>query len=151
MSLLDPPLAWAGMINKVPERDLQATALQLMRIVGWRTFCDRMAFRSDAGWPDITAIHTEMKRTLFVECKTEKGKLSAKQEEWLTDLSRAGNETFLLRPSYWERFVRLVTPPRLLADPFQKAMMKASMMELPKIDSPLDRLPRSARRGIVQT
>lgn len=130
MALTDPPLAWTGLLDKVPEAELQRVATQLMRMVGWRVFVDRLAWRSDAGWPDVHGVHPVMKRTVYVECKTERGKLSPAQEEWRDVLIDACQSYVLLRPSTWEAFVRVVVPPQLLAaDPFRAAMADAVAKE----------------------
>ena len=57
---------------------------------------------SAAGWPDLTLCRGA--RLLFLELKTQKGKLSFAQREWLDDLetvamSNPGVEAHCFRPS----------------------------------------------------
>lgn len=104
----------AGAIPRITEKDLQRRALDLLHATGWWTFCDRLAVRSDPGWLDVTAVHTGMQRTIFIEVKTERGKLRTGQEMWLMVHQKAGNETFILRPSTWDEFVACVVPPEMV-------------------------------------
>lgn len=81
-----------------------------------------------AGYPDLTLAHAEQQRLVFAELKTEKGRPTAEQMEWATDLAEiataingytaAGSdalaglsgqplkvpsvEVYLWRPSHWE-------------------------------------------------
>ena len=54
--------------------------------------------RSQAGFPDLVIVGN---RVIWVELKSEKGRLSLPQNEWLTRLHRAGQETYLWRPADW--------------------------------------------------
>lgn len=62
--------------------------------------------REAAGWPDILAIRGP--RILAAELKTETGKLSDKQQQWLGWWEEAGAEVWVVRPSTWERFSEAV-------------------------------------------
>ena len=95
----------------VRESDWQRVVVQALRANGWRVFVDRMAFRSDAGWPDVFAVHPGWSRLLWLECKTQRGRVSAAQEAWIGDLRRAGCAAYVVRPSDWHWLERAIREP----------------------------------------
>ena len=52
------------------------------------------------GFPDLTLV--KGKRLVFVELKTETGRLMAEQKEWLALLEATGAECYVWRPSMWK-------------------------------------------------
>jgi len=66
------------------EKEFQATVLELARLMGWHAQTHWSERHSAAGWPDLTLCRGA--RLLFLELKTQKGKLSFAQREWLDDL-----------------------------------------------------------------
>lgn len=62
-----------------------------------------------AGWPDLVLIHPERERVLFVELKSEKGKLKPQQEEVLALLQDVGQEVYVWRPSDWDSVLQCLT------------------------------------------
>lgn len=100
------------------EAELQAAVIECAQLLGWKCAHFRPAMTSKgwrtpvsadgAGWPDLTLQRTigERKRLIFAELKTEKGKTSAAQDEWLealehTDDENDGGECYVWRPSMW--------------------------------------------------
>lgn len=49
----------------------------------------RTPLSGDKGYPDITAVHPERGLLLFIEVKSDKGRLSSEQEAWITALREA--------------------------------------------------------------
>ena len=72
---------------------------------GWRT-----PVEADAeGFPDLTLVRSGDRRILFIEVKTEKGKTTPAQEQWLEALRETGKcEVYLWRPSQWETIVAIL-------------------------------------------
>ena len=69
----------------------------------WRT-----PVRADgAGWPDLVLARLGSP-ILFLEVKSETGKVSPEQAEWLRLLGRAGSPAFVIRPSQWDELVTLL-------------------------------------------
>lgn len=66
------------------ERELEATVAAMARVRGWRRYHTHRSDRSPAGFPDDVLVRAG--RLLFLELKTEAGKLSAEQAAWLDDL-----------------------------------------------------------------
>ena len=83
----------------VSEADLLAAVRQLARLTGWLTYHTHDSRRSEAGWPDLALISVRQRRLLIVELKTEDGRVSPKQEQWLRGLAVCGIETGIWRPS----------------------------------------------------
>jgi len=61
---------------------------------GWRT-----PVQGDAGFPDLVLCRPP--QTIFVELKTDKGRLRRNQEVWLRLLRAAGQRAHVWRPSMW--------------------------------------------------
>jgi hypothetical protein len=92
------------------EAELQAAVLELLDLLGWRAVHVRPA-RTAHGWrtplqgptavgfPDILAVRRD--RVLGAELKSARGALTAEQERWLDDLSHAGVECHVWRPTDW--------------------------------------------------
>jgi hypothetical protein len=91
------------------EKDLQRVVLGLFREAGWRVchFSDSRrqvrpgVFVGDVnarGFPDVVAVRGS--RVVFVELKSDSGRLSDDQRGWLDDVSAAGCEAFVWRPSH---------------------------------------------------
>ena len=93
----------------ISERDFQKTVLEAARALGWRTAHFR-ASRTAHGWrtpvegdgqgfPDVVAVRGD--RVLWLELKSESGRLSEEQGQWLAALGLAGQEVHCVRPSDW--------------------------------------------------
>lgn len=71
------------------EADFQANVVQLAQITGWWIHHDRGDYREciagDPGFPDL--VLARRGRVVFAELKSDTGRLSANQIEWLTRLS----------------------------------------------------------------
>lgn len=97
--------------RSVPERDVQDAILRTARATGWRVMRvsdsrrptrrgEQLVLVGDAlcaGWPDLVLAREP--RLIAIECKTETGRLSQAQREWLDVLSACGVETHVARPS----------------------------------------------------
>lgn len=104
-------------IREVSEAAFQKAVIELAETLGWRTFHvhdSRKALRGGrlvgdrraAGFPDL--VLTRRGRLLFLELKSEKGRLRAAQAEWLADLQEVEQDAAgrvvvrVLRPSDWD-------------------------------------------------
>ncbi len=89
----------------ISERDFQAQILDLARLAGWRAYHTFDSRRSQKGFPDLCLVRPPV--VLFVELKSEDGKLRPEQREWLEALSRCeGVEARLWRPPDFEEIER---------------------------------------------
>lgn len=92
---------------KVSEKDFQRTVVEAALLFGWavhHTLDTKVpAKRIGPGYPDLTLVHPEQGRVLFVELKAEKGRVSEAQKWWGEILSKCpGVEYMLARPSDWD-------------------------------------------------
>lgn len=103
------------------ERELQNALVQLCRGLGWPHFYVRCvaqkqgaklnaAFVGPAGFPDLVLLDPHRKRLMFVELKTETGRLRPEQVAWLELLSEVKETScFLVRPDDVSEFLSAIT------------------------------------------
>lgn len=80
------------------EKQLQAAIVKTARLLGWRVYHTYDSRRSEPGFPDLSMVKGD--RLVFAELKTEKGKVSDAQAEWLDALWQT-SETYVWRPAQW--------------------------------------------------
>lgn len=89
-------------VLEVSERDLTRQVAELAVLFGWRRYHTWLARHSPAGFPDETLVRGE--RLIFAELKSEKGKLTPAQVEWLRALRQVRTvEVYEWRPSDLEQ------------------------------------------------
>lgn len=83
------------------ERDLQRHVRKFAEDMGWRVAVTWSSIHSPKGWPDLTCCRAG--KLVFIELKTEKGKITPEQREWLNDLNDVPGVIFsnVVRPSDW--------------------------------------------------
>jgi hypothetical protein len=101
------------------EQSFQTCVLEVARLAGWRTLHILPARRADGswrtpvggdgkGWPDLTLVRPP--RLLFVELKSENGKLRPEQRDWLDRLRLLPQaEVYLWTPRDWDELVDVLT------------------------------------------
>lgn len=103
------------------EKDLQAAVMDLARRSGWmvahwhdsRREVRPGVFVGDkdaAGFPDLVLVRNS--ELLFVELKSQKGKLRPEQHGWLEALTEAGQECHVWRPSDFEDITKRLSRRR---------------------------------------
>lgn len=100
------------------ERDFQKQVIQLARLYKWKCAHFRPAMTKRGwvtpvaadgkGFPDLILVR---EKTIAVELKCGKNKLSADQDEWLHWFSQAGIETFCWTPEQWDGLESILTKP----------------------------------------
>lgn len=103
------------------ERDWQAKVLQYAALRGWRAFHDnatnaprrcsgcgaiRHLPRNAPGWPDLVLVRRP--DVLFVELKSDAGKVDDDQQRWLDDLMACGQRVYVWRPRDWDDVQRVL-------------------------------------------
>lgn len=101
------------------EAQLSGLVVELARLGGWQlryhTFTSR---RSAHGFPDWVMVHPAKARIAFVELKSEKGRLTDEQSEWIAGLGMIpGVEAYVWRPSDWNEIVETLTGKRPVVTP----------------------------------
>lgn len=81
------------------ERDFQQQIVDAARWLGWLVYHVFDSRRSEPGFPDLVMVHPRQRRVLFVELKSETGRLRPEQLIWLGALmSCPGVEAYVWRP-----------------------------------------------------
>lgn len=98
------------------ERGFQQAIIELAQLVGYRVAHFRPARTAQgwrtpvaadgAGFPDLVLVR---ERVLFVECKSERGRLTKDQEAWRDALLAAGAEWYEWRPNSWREIEETLT------------------------------------------
>lgn len=105
------------------ERDFQAAVLDMARTLGCVAYHTHDSRRSEPGFPDLVIVGH--RGVLFRELKTEKGRLSAAQNDWISRLARAGADVAVWRPSDWPHAIH----DQLRAVTHRPALMSTSPIE----------------------
>ena len=92
--------------DTVSEKDFMAAVIKESERLGWKVYHTHDSRKSQAGYPDLTLARD---RLIVAELKTESGRLTAAQANWLTALAEAGVECYVWRPSSWTRIVEVLT------------------------------------------
>lgn len=74
--------------DRLSESDLLRHVTGLARSLGWKVHHTVNSRKSPPGFPDLVMV--KGKRLLFVELKSERGRLSEAQVGWLKVLAKAG-------------------------------------------------------------
>ncbi len=92
---------------EMTEAVLQTRVIDLARTFGWLVNHARPARKLDGSWstpiqgdkgfPDLVLVRPPF--TMFVELKSEKGKLTPEQTVWLEALEKCGHDARVWRPS----------------------------------------------------
>ena len=84
---------------------------ELARLENWLSYHTYRSTKSEPGFPDLVLVRPP--RVIFAELKTEKGRVTPAQRLWLDVLGRSNEvETYLWRPSDWDRIVKTLKRER---------------------------------------
>ena len=99
--------------DEISEQELENAICELLDTFGIYYHHDRPArtgrvaggkavwrnhFRGPKGFPDLMIVGSKV---IFAELKSQRGRLSPEQTEWLRRLKKAGADTYVWRPSEW--------------------------------------------------
>lgn len=80
------------------EACFQAMVIKIAEEAGWKVYHTTDSRKSRPGWPDLVLCRGT--QAIFWECKTEKGKMSDAQMEWIQALQNIKTvEASMIRPS----------------------------------------------------
>lgn len=94
------------------ERQFQGDVVRVAHLGGWRDYHTFNSKRSVKGFPDLVLVR---ERVIWVELKTDHGKLSTEQKDWLAALAAAGQEVYVWRPSDIDELSATLLGPRASA------------------------------------
>lgn len=81
------------------ERQLQDAVIEAAKTFGWLTYHTHDSRRSNPGFPDLVLARNG--EVLFVELKSEKGRLRPEQAAWHDALDDGWQEVHVWRPADW--------------------------------------------------
>jgi lipopolysaccharide export system protein LptC len=94
--------------GEVTEAQFQRQVTDLAELLGWRWAHNADSRRTQAGQPDLTLIRD---RVVYVELKTDTGRVRPEQESFMAALRAAGAEVYVIRPRDFE-FLKAVLERR---------------------------------------
>lgn len=86
-------------MRAVTEKEWQQQVVEILQWHGWRVYHTWSSLHSDAGFPDVFAIHQRTGDRLAAELKREGGKPTEAQIEWLVLFGLAKIDQYVWRPS----------------------------------------------------
>jgi len=92
----------------VTERDLREQVRDLCNLFGWKMYFTWTSIHSPRGFPDLVLANPEQKRVIFAELKSDKGKVTPQQEEWLSTLKACGQTVYVWRPADIEAIAEIL-------------------------------------------
>ena len=97
-----------SMTEPLTEKEFDKQVRELCDIYGWRRYHTFNARHSPAGFPDLVLVRDG--RLIFAELKSEKGKHTLEQLEWLDALFSVGLgvEVYTWRPSQLQEIADLL-------------------------------------------
>ncbi|CAM5466152.1 VRR-NUC domain-containing protein [Streptomyces aurantiogriseus] len=103
----------AGSVTGTSEEQWRHQVRDIATRYGWRLqYHTADSRRSDPGWPDEVFGHLGQRRTLFVEFKTDTGRIRPAQREWLAHLADSGFEVAVWRPRDLPTVLGVLGPAR---------------------------------------
>lgn len=92
----------------VTEADLREQVRTLCQLYGWKMSFSWTSIHSPRGFPDLVLANPEQKRVIFAELKSEKGKVTEYQQEWLDTLKACGQTVYVWRPADIETIAEIL-------------------------------------------
>lgn len=93
----------------VTEAQWQRTVMECAAWQGWRVYHVPDSRRvTDPGFPDLVCVHPDRGEVVWLELKTNKGRVKPAQREWLAALRKAGQRAYVARPRDVEKVERLL-------------------------------------------
>jgi hypothetical protein len=86
------------------EKDLMQTIIDAARLLGWRVYHTFDSRRSTPGFPDLVLLKD--RRCLVIETKTDTGKVTPAQIEWINAFRDAGIPAKVVRPADLDDVIR---------------------------------------------
>ena len=89
------------------EREFLRQLADLAKLYRWRVYHPWLSIRSESGWPDVALCRPP--RLILAELKTDRGKVTPSQAEWLGLLGDCpGVEVYLWRPSNFDQIAEVL-------------------------------------------
>jgi VRR-NUC domain len=86
-------------VPRISEARFQRQIIDYAELMGWRCYFTYRSNHSPVGFPDLVLVRRP--RVVWIEVKTERGRLSDAQRAWINELADCGQEVHVVRPSQW--------------------------------------------------
>ena len=93
-------------MTRLSEKGWLGQVIELAQATGWKVYHPWISIHSARGWPDLALVR---ERLILAELKSEAGKLSDEQVEWMVALKTAKVEIYLWRPSNFQEVVKILS------------------------------------------
>ncbi|GBD17675.1 hypothetical protein HRbin27_00159 [bacterium HR27] len=94
--------------DRISEKAFSQLVVDLAHLLGWSVYRTWLSVRSPAGFPDLV-LAKPGRPLILAELKSERGRLSPAQEQWLAVLRQVpGIAVFVWRPSDWDAIVAVL-------------------------------------------
>ncbi|KKM99442.1 hypothetical protein LCGC14_1147790 [marine sediment metagenome] len=90
----------------ITEKQFESQVKDLAKTFNWQYYHTWRSIHSPAGFPDCVMVKEG--RIIFAELKSEKGKVSEEQFEWLEALGKGKAEVYIWRPSDFDKVVEIL-------------------------------------------
>ena len=88
---------------KTSEKDFRQMVCELARLLKWEYYFTWLSIHSPSGFLDLVLVKPP--QIIFVELKTDVGKLSSNQKRWIELLEACGCDVRIWRPMMWDEIV----------------------------------------------
>lgn len=95
--------------KSMSEKEFMAQVVELAGGLGWMVYHTYDSRRSSKGFPDLVLAKPERFRLIFMEVKSEKGRVKPEQLAWLNVLNKCGALAMIVRPSAWDKIVEVLS------------------------------------------
>ena len=92
----------------VSEAALQQAIVSAASKLGWMHYHTYDSRRSSEGFPDLVLVHDGKQRIVYIECKSEDGKVSIYQLAWQDALARCDAEIYVVRPRHLDEIIQIL-------------------------------------------
>ena len=101
---------------QITEKVFRQQVIDLAKVFKWKVYFTWNSLHSPAGFPDLVLVWESRKldvpnELLFIELKSEKGRLTPAQCEWINALKSAKQDVRVFRPSDWDDILLVLKRP----------------------------------------
>jgi hypothetical protein len=105
------PLPPAGERSSTGETVWQKQIIEVATRLGWWSYHPHLSRWSQRGWPDLSLLHRQRRRALWIECKRDDTHLTPEQVQVVDMMLACGLEVHVLRPWHGlERVAEVLNP-----------------------------------------
>lgn len=95
---------------RTSEADLREQIRTLCNLYGWKIYFTFNSRHSPGGFPDLVLALPDEGRVIYAELKSNNGKLTTSQVEWIEALRACEKEVYIWKPDDIVEIARLLQP-----------------------------------------